>query len=81
MRSKKEKEEERKGCREVTQTLRWHEENVEKWNWQPTYAHTCTLMEFHGLASLNAMLGNIGGESVDGWKRGEISCSLTSARQ
>lgn len=25
--------------------------------------------------------GNIGGESVDGWKRGEISCSLTSARQ
>lgn len=72
MRSKKEKEEERKSCREVTQTLRWHEENVEKWNWQPTYAHTCTLMEFHGLASLNAMLGGTEILGAKAWTVGSV---------
>lgn len=78
---KKEEEEEnlgKKGCRvvrEVTQTLRWREENVEKWNCQPTHthtsSHTCTHLWNSTSWPVNAMLGGteILGTS-DGRKRG-----------
>lgn len=82
---KKEEEEEnlgKKGCRvvrEVTQTLRWREENVEKWNCQPTHTHKhtymYTLMEFHELACKRDARrhGNIGHERwAKAWMVGSV---------